>query len=339
MQVLTCIPLEKQHLDFVCKTSNLDTKKDLKRLIDDYENSYFNGVVCKVGNNNDDCYSNMIYGYAIYYYSYSTFEGRVIYVADIYLENENKNVQLIEFIFTTISYYLVSLARSKNCKRVNYNRSIFSQSNIEDLFINHVGALNLTKSEQWHFFRMDLNQLKSFAQIDNEKFSIKLENTEIVLRKINVDTDSDKVCELIYQMSVFEKISDQFKMKPIDFKNDIYKHNDGFYECFVAENKETKEIISYALYFYMYSLRLGRGAYLEDLFVKEEFRHHGIGTLMWRKLAHDVLFNHALYLEWNCLEWNTIAIDFYLKNNAYNTTIKENVNLLRIKRENIYKEQ
>ncbi len=68
----------------------------------------------------------------------------------------------------------------------------------------------------------------------------------------------------------------------------------------------------FALYFYNFSTFLGRaGIYLEDLFVKPEFRGRGYGKGLITKLAEIALEEGCGRLEWSCLDWNTPSIDFY----------------------------
>lgn len=57
----------------------------------------------------------------------------------------------------------------------------------------------------------------------------------------------------------------------------------------------------------------GRGGiYLEDLYVKAEYRGRGIGTAMFRRLAAIARKQGCGRLEWWCLDWNRPSIDFYL---------------------------
>jgi ribosomal protein S18 acetylase RimI-like enzyme len=57
---------------------------------------------------------------------------------------------------------------------------------------------------------------------------------------------------------------------------------------------------------------MGRpGLYLEDLFVHPEFRGLGIGKALLQKVAAIALENNCPRLQWEVLDWNTPAIDFY----------------------------
>ena len=70
--------------------------------------------------------------------------------------------------------------------------------------------------------------------------------------------------------------------------------------------------VGFALYFHNYSTFLGRaGLYLEDLFVRPEYRGRGIGEGLLRYLAHVAVARGCARLEWAVLNWNKRAIEFY----------------------------
>jgi len=73
------------------------------------------------------------------------------------------------------------------------------------------------------------------------------------------------------------------------------------------------EEIGFALFFHNFSTFLGRaGIYLEDLFVKPEYRGKGCGKGLLKELARIALERGCGRLEWWCLDWNRPSIDFYL---------------------------
>lgn len=75
--------------------------------------------------------------------------------------------------------------------------------------------------------------------------------------------------------------------------------------------------VGFALFFGNFSTFLGRGGiYLEDLFVKEQYRGRGYGRALLGKLASIALERGCGRLEWVCLDWNRPSIDFYLSLNA-----------------------
>lgn len=70
--------------------------------------------------------------------------------------------------------------------------------------------------------------------------------------------------------------------------------------------------VGFALFFHNFSTFLGRaGIYLEDLFVKPEYRGRGYGKGLLTKLAEIAVERGCGRLEWWCLDWNTPSIEFY----------------------------
>ena len=80
---------------------------------------------------------------------------------------------------------------------------------------------------------------------------------------------------------------------------------------------EDGEKVGFALFFHNFSTFLGRaGIYLEDLFVRPEYRGKGYGKGLLTKLAEIAVERGCGRLEWWCLDWNRPSIDFYLSMGA-----------------------
>ena len=83
-----------------------------------------------------------------------------------------------------------------------------------------------------------------------------------------------------------------------------------FFQCLIADYEG--QPAGFALYFFNYSTWVGRpGIYLEDLFVLPEFRRKGIGKALLKQVALIAVENGCQRLQWEVLDWNTPAIDFY----------------------------
>ena len=73
------------------------------------------------------------------------------------------------------------------------------------------------------------------------------------------------------------------------------------------------ESVGFALFFHNFSTFLGRaGIYLEDIYMKPEFRGRGFGKTMLEHLAKITVERGCGRLDWSCLDWNTPSIEFYL---------------------------
>lgn len=80
----------------------------------------------------------------------------------------------------------------------------------------------------------------------------------------------------------------------------------------VLFGEEDGQPVAFALFFHNYSTFVGRpGLYLEDVFVRPEFRGRGYGKAMLARLASIAVERNCGRFEWAVLDWNTPAIDFY----------------------------
>lgn len=75
---------------------------------------------------------------------------------------------------------------------------------------------------------------------------------------------------------------------------------------------EEEEAVGFALFFHNFSTFVGKaGIYLEDLYVKPEYRGKGYGKGLLKELARIAIERGCGRLEWCCLDWNQSSIDFY----------------------------
>lgn len=78
------------------------------------------------------------------------------------------------------------------------------------------------------------------------------------------------------------------------------------------QQDEPEAVAGMALYFNNYSTwRARAGIYLEDLYVREQYRGRGYGRLLIQALAREVLLIGGGRLEWSCLKWNEPSLKFY----------------------------
>lgn len=87
-----------------------------------------------------------------------------------------------------------------------------------------------------------------------------------------------------------------------------------YFECLIAEADGTPAGL--ALFFPIYSTWQGRSIHLEDLFVRPAFRGRGLGKALLQRVAAIAVERGCARLQWDVLEWNTPAIDFYRGLNA-----------------------
>jgi GNAT superfamily N-acetyltransferase len=82
-----------------------------------------------------------------------------------------------------------------------------------------------------------------------------------------------------------------------------------YFECLIAESDG--QPAGFALFFPIYSTWKGRSIHLEDLFVLPAFRKRGIGKALLRRVAAIAVERGCARLQWDVLNWNQLAIDFY----------------------------
>ena len=125
-----------------------------------------------------------------------------------------------------------------------------------------------------------------------------------------VPGDEELILDFIHQLAVYEKMDDQVVATSELLRLWIFEKHKA--EVVFAEAEG--ETVGFALFFHNFSTFLGRaGIYLEDLFVRPEFRGRGYGKALLSHLARTAVERGCGRLEWACLDWNRPSIDFYTK--------------------------
>ena len=131
--------------------------------------------------------------------------------------------------------------------------------------------------------------------------------------------DIDVICELVRELASYEKMSDQVTFTNEIFADSIFNKNHA--KALVCESEG--RVVGYAIYFYTFSTFLGLGGiYLEDIYVKKEFRDQGIGKAFFKFLAQICKDENLKRLEWCCLNWNEPSIKFYESMGANNQSLE-----------------
>ena len=125
--------------------------------------------------------------------------------------------------------------------------------------------------------------------------------------------DMPAVLDLITELAIFEKEPDAVVITSEDLVRDGFSSTPLFH-TFVAEVND--QIIGIALYYYRYSTWKGKTIHLEDLIVKENSRGTGAGFALYSEIIKQGKKDNVRRIEWNVLDWNTPAIEFYEKSGA-----------------------
>jgi GNAT superfamily N-acetyltransferase len=121
--------------------------------------------------------------------------------------------------------------------------------------------------------------------------------------------ESAIILRLIKDLAEYEKAPDQVEATESDLKATIFSKEPKVF-CDVVE--VDGEIVGMAIWFLNYSTWQGKhGIYLEDLFIKPEYRGRGYGKALLIHLAKLCEEKGYGRFQWWVLDWNSPAIDFY----------------------------
>lgn len=122
-------------------------------------------------------------------------------------------------------------------------------------------------------------------------------------------SDAGLILRFIKELAQYEHLSDQVTATEEILAEWIFEKEKA--QVVIGELGGTP--VGYALYFYNFSTFLGKaGIYIEDIYVRPEYRSRGCGTQFFHYLATLCVREGCGRLEWACLDWNKPSIGFYL---------------------------
>ena len=121
------------------------------------------------------------------------------------------------------------------------------------------------------------------------------------------------VLALIRELAIFEREPDAVVVTAADLVSDGFGAQ-ALFETLVAEVEG--KIVGMALFYFRYSTWKGKTIHLEDLIVSESMRGTGIGYGLYSEIIRRGKLENVRRIEWNVLDWNAPAIDFYKKSGA-----------------------
>lgn len=124
------------------------------------------------------------------------------------------------------------------------------------------------------------------------------------------EADLDTIIELIHALAEYEREPEAVRL----VRGELRRHLFGprpYAEVILAETGEGASA-GFALFFHNFSTWEGKpGIYLEDLFVRPEFRGQGYGKALLAELARLAVERGCARLDWAVLDWNEPSIQFY----------------------------
>lgn len=117
--------------------------------------------------------------------------------------------------------------------------------------------------------------------------------------------------ELIRELARFERLEHAVEAT-VDMLEDAFFGPRPVAGALIA--RHDNELAGYAIYFFTFSSFVGRpGVWLEDVYVRPEFRKRGIGRKLIETVAQIGAEHNCGRFEWTALNWNEHALDFYRK--------------------------
>lgn len=121
--------------------------------------------------------------------------------------------------------------------------------------------------------------------------------------------DAQLILSFIKELAEYEKMSADVVADVASIENTLF---DGSGRTITLLAEVDDKPAGFAVCFYNYSTFQGKfGIYLEDLYVKPEYRGHGIGKGFFHYLSQRAVNENCGRIQWWCLNWNQPSIDFY----------------------------
>ncbi len=125
--------------------------------------------------------------------------------------------------------------------------------------------------------------------------------------------DEQPIYDLVYALAVYEKAPKEVINTPEQIAIDLFENK----ICYAYVAEKNNSVIGFALYYISYSTWKGKSLYLEDLFVIPEKRKDGVGGLLFDKVVETAKRWKVKRMDWQILDWNEPAINFYKKKDAH----------------------
>ncbi len=124
--------------------------------------------------------------------------------------------------------------------------------------------------------------------------------------------DETGIFALICELAKYELAPEQVTNTVENLALDLFQEK--ICEAIVAE--ENNEIIGFALWYTSYSTWKGKCLYLEDFYVLPKYREQKIGSQLFDQVVEIAKATGVKRMDWQVLEWNQLALDFYKRKNA-----------------------
>lgn len=121
------------------------------------------------------------------------------------------------------------------------------------------------------------------------------------------ESDYGAILAMVRELATFEQAADK-----VVNTEELMKAEKQYFDAYVVVN-EDDTVIGMALYFFAYFTWVGKSLYLDDLYVKPEYRGMGIGSTLLKMIFALAKSEHCRRLRWQVLDWNEAALRLYRK--------------------------
>ena len=135
------------------------------------------------------------------------------------------------------------------------------------------------------------------------------------------ESDFEELIRLITEFSVFEKLPEKMTNTL-----DQMKQEEDFIKGFVV--RDNGKIVAYVTFFFAYYTWVGKSLYMDDLYVTQDYRGRGLGTLLIENVKRFAKDNGCKKLRWQVSDWNKPAIGFYKSLGAEIDEVEMNCDLM-----------
>ncbi len=133
--------------------------------------------------------------------------------------------------------------------------------------------------------------------------------------------DYKELIKLFQEFALFEKLPDKMKNS-----EELMHMESDYINGFVAIDSDNN-IIGYVTYFFAYYTWIGKSMYMDDLYVKQNFRGKEIGSILIKNVIEKAKVTECKKLRWQVSEWNQSAIKFYKNLGATVDNVESNCDL------------
>ncbi len=132
---------------------------------------------------------------------------------------------------------------------------------------------------------------------------------EISMVKVN-SGNVDDLARMVTELAVFEHLEPPTHEAVDRLRKDVVSET-PYFHAYIACNAQGDQV-GYVFFFFTYSTLLAKPTlFIEDIYVVERYRRHGIGRRLLAFCAAEAKRRDCGRMDWNVLDWNSKAISFY----------------------------